>query len=91
MFYKSLLPEDSKSFLCLSSKIQNDFCNINEVKLDTIHPQNNSFDVLVSFSKKGNKNLRGFITEFQIEEYISKDSVRFAERKVYFDIPLLVE
>ncbi|RAR49755.1 toxin-antitoxin system YwqK family antitoxin [Flavobacterium lacus] len=91
MLYKSILPENSKSFVCLSSKIQDNFCNINEVKLDTIHPQNNSFDVLVSFSKKGNKNLRGFITEYQIEGYISKDSFRYAERKVYFDIPLLVE
>lgn len=91
MLYKSILPENSKSFVCLSSKIQDDFCNINEVKLDTIYSQNNSFDVLISFSKKGNKNLRGFVTEFQIEEYISKDSARFAERKIYFDIPLLVE
>lgn len=91
MLYRSILPENSKSFVCISPKIQDDFCNINEVKLDTIYSQNNSFDVLISFSKKGNKSLRGFVTEFQIEEYINKDSARFAERKVYFDIPLLVE
>jgi hypothetical protein len=91
ILYSALLNNDSNSFICLSPKIQENFCNINDVELDTIYPKNNSFDISVRFSKKGKNNLRGFVTEFQIEKYSNKGSVQFAERKVYFDLPIIVE
>lgn len=90
MFYKPIL-ENSNSFICLSPLIEEDFCNINNVTLDTIFAvnSNNIFDIHVSFSKIGNRNLRGFITEYT-KRTVSNDSAEYNERKVYFDIPLTI-
>ena len=74
----------------MSPKIQSDYCNISTVKLDTVYSSNNAFEIPVRFSKKGAKNLRGFITEFRTGQ-TNKDSAQYNERRVYFDIPIIVK
>lgn len=90
MIYDPLFENNSQSFICMSPKIQSDYCNISTVKLDTVYSYNNSFEIPVRFSKKGAKNLRGFVTEFRTGQ-TNKDPAQYNERRVYFDIPIIVK
>ncbi|WP_291100853.1 MULTISPECIES: toxin-antitoxin system YwqK family antitoxin [unclassified Flavobacterium] len=89
--YKPILFLNSNSLICMSPKINKTFCNLNNVKLDTIYSANHNFDIKLSFSTKGNKNLRGFIKEFYNKKADSRDSTTYGDRFIYFDIPIKVD
>lgn len=79
----------SKSFLCLSSEITKEYCNVERMKLDTVWSQDHSFDMKMRFAKPGAKLIRGFITEFT-EQPTKNDSSRYNTRKVYVTLNLFV-
>lgn len=85
--YKSFFI-NSNFFICLSPKIDKNFCNLNTTKLDTIYSNNKDVDINLTFSNKGNKNLRGFIREYYYKE---TDTINPVERFIYLDIPIKVE
>jgi len=85
-FYKPTLSKNSIVFICMSPKIEKNFCNTDKVKLDTVLPVNNKFNFDVAFTKKGKKNLRGFFNEI----FYDKNNNKTGVRKVYFSIPILV-
>lgn len=88
--YKPLLYINSNSIICMSPYIDKSFCNFNKIKLDTIFSNDHNFDIKLSFSKKGNKNLRGFIKEFY-NTTDPKDTIASVESFMYFDIPIKIE
>lgn len=85
--YYPYLHKNSESFLCISPNIDSNFCNVNQISLDSVFSNNNQFDFNVRFNKKGIKNLRGFVHELYYDKHINKT----IERKVYFDLLLKVE
>lgn len=88
--YQSLWGKESMSNYAMSTKISNDFCNIRDVKLDSFRTNNHLLKFYYKFSEKGKKNIRGYVREYGfIEE--SKNNFVFQERKVYFDIPVVIE
>ena len=89
--YKPILFKNSNSIIYMSPKIDRTFCNLNNVKLDSIYSVNHNFDIKLSFSTTGNKNLRGYIKEFYDKKVDEKDSTTHGETFIYFDIPIKVE
>jgi len=83
--YTPLFGDFSLSSATTGSEIDKDFCNINKVALDSILSKNHKFKFKFIFLTKGNKNIRGFIREF------TNRSENNQQRKVYFDIPILIE
>ena len=85
--YNPLLSEESISVACISPKIKENFCNLNNERLDTIFSNKHNFEFKLSFSEIGIKNIRGFIRE----EYFYSNKGKFGERTIYINIPLLIE
>lgn len=88
--YQPLWGDESMSNYAMSTKITNDFCNIRQVKLDSFATQKHLLKFYYKFSEKGKKNIRGYIREYGFIEEVKNDFV-FKERKVYFDIPVVIE
>ena len=88
--YQSLWGNESMSNYAMSTKISNDFCNLRQVKLDSFTTQKHLLKFYYKFSEKGKKNIRGYIREYGFIEEVKNDFV-FKERKVYFDIPVVIE
>lgn len=95
--YNPSISKESKVFFCYSGKIEDNFKNINYVKLDTLI-LNNSFNLTtkLTYSSKGNKNLRGFFLEkFKSIEKDNKNDtlvdIKIITNKMYFDIPIYVK
>lgn len=84
--YQPILSIKSITFLCMSPKIKQDYCNLNTEKLDTLFSENNNFNFKLSFSKVGKKYIRGFIKEIYYDKNIDQTS----ERIIYIDIPFNV-
>lgn len=91
MVYKPFLFKNSNSIIYMSPKIERTFCNLNNVKLDSIYSVNHNFDIKLSFSTKGNKTLRGYIKEFYNKKADEIDSTTYGETFIYFDIPIKIE
>ena len=85
--YAPLFDKKSISFICISPEIERNYCNLKEEKLDTIFSEDQNFDIKLSFSKKGNKTIRGFIREV----YFDKNKGMTGVRSVFINIPFLIE
>lgn len=85
-FYKPALSKNSKVFICMSPKLDNKFCNIDKIKLDTVLSINNKFKYDLVFKKEGTKNLRGFFNEV----FFDKENNKTGIRKVFFTFSLVV-
>ncbi len=81
--YRPIISKNSNAILLSSSDLKMNFCNLNNVKFDTIRWRKNDFYINLIFSKKGKKNFRGFI-----REYAMYNKVDYDERIIYFDIPI---
>ena len=88
--YNSIWGNQSLSSAIIGTELLDNYCNIKEIKLDSILSKEHLFKFNFIFSKKGNKNIRGYIREFGFIEEVKDDFV-FQERKVYFDIPVVIE
>ena len=89
--YKPLLALNSKSYLCISSKIDSDFGNLNDVKLDTIHFENNIIsNYRLLFGTSGIKNIRGFINEYYEKKTNLNDSIVRGDRKLFLEFKINV-
>ncbi|MQP51355.1 MULTISPECIES: hypothetical protein [unclassified Flavobacterium] len=88
--YHSIWEKQSLSSAIIGTEINDNFCNMKEVKLDSILSKEHIFKFNFIFSKSGNKKIRGYIREFGFIEEVKDDFV-FQERKVYFDIPIVIE
>ncbi len=88
--YKPILALNSNVIVCISTKINDDFSNINEIQLDTIWVHDNDLKGLkLYFSESGQKNLRGFVKEYCQKKFNAKDE-GLTERYLYFNIPITV-
>lgn len=82
--YNSLF-QKSTYYIVMSNKIENDYCNFNEVDCNILIPNNGIFNINVTFSKKGFQNLRGMIVE---RTNINKKE---ANRVLFFNIPIQIK
>ena len=85
IYHKPIIALNPDLMLCIGAKVDKNFCNLEKTKIDTAYGDNNIIPVEIIFSKKGKKNLRGFIKEY----YKVKDSS--ASRLIYVDIPIIVK
>jgi len=85
IYHKPIIAANPDLIFCIGTKVDKNFCNLEQTKIDTAYGVNNTIPVEIVFSKKGRKNLRGFIKEY----YTTKDSS--ASRLIYVDIPVNVE
>ena len=87
--YFSYLTKNPTLVVCFSTKIDEKFCNLDKVKLDTMIVQSNKFETKFLFDKKGTYNLRGFIEEHNNLEI---DNIKdYKIRRVYFDRLFIVK
>lgn len=89
--YKPLLALNSNSYLCLSSKIDKDFGNIDQVQLDTIYFEKNLIsNYRLLFRTRGVKNIRGFINEYYDKKPDLNDSIIRGDRRLYLGFTINV-
>ena len=86
IIYTPIIDQKSKAVLYMSPEIDNEFCNIDLIKLDTVFSQNNKFRFSLGFKKKGKKFLRGYINELFLDTKHKQTDVR----TVFFSIPLTI-
>ena len=84
--YKPLLASNSEATIYMSSKINNDFSNLESVTLDAFPLYSHKAIIEMSFKSKGRKNLRGFI-----KESISKTDKSAKSKNTYFDMSIIVK
>ncbi|WP_423740190.1 hypothetical protein V8245_07565 [Flavobacterium columnare] len=84
--YKPLM-KNSVSVLLLGDKnIDDNFCNLKEMKLDTLYFVDNKLEFYQCFKSKGIKKLGGYIFEIKkLKNKVNNHSV-YDERKVYIKI-----
>lgn len=88
--YKPLMKNSISVMLLGDKNIDDDFCNLNKMRLDTLYFVDNKIEFVQSFKSKGNKNIGGYIFEIKkLNKKINNNSV-YDERKVYFKIPFVV-
>lgn len=89
--YVPLLKNKSSTVLFFSTEIDKDFCNVDSIRKDTVPSSGGRFNFLfnVAFKTKGNKNVRGYISEYYYEDTSNKKFVEIQERRVFFDIPIV--
>ncbi|MBF6640427.1 hypothetical protein IVB69_02930 [Flavobacterium sp. J49] len=85
IYHKPLIALNPDLIFCIGTDVDENFCNLEKTKIDTVYGENNIIPVEIIFRNKGKKNLRGFIKEY----YSVKDSS--ASRLIYVDIPMTVE
>ncbi|MET0946671.1 MAG: hypothetical protein ABWY22_14785, partial [Flavobacterium sp.] len=89
--YKRLLGSTSEFWLSISPDVDNKFCNINKINMSNQYSKANQIIAKIGFETPGKKTLRGFISEFK-DSIISGEKVsKIAERRVYFEIPVMVK
>ncbi|WP_306353315.1 hypothetical protein [Flavobacterium sp. '19STA2R22 D10 B1'] len=89
--YKPFM-KNSISVLLLGNKnIDDNFCNLAKIRLDTLYFVDNKLEFNQSFRNKGTKMIGGYIIEFKkVPEKINNHNV-YDERRVYFKIPFEVK
>lgn len=85
--YKPLM-KNSISVLLLGDKdIDDNFCNLEKMRLDTLYFVDNQLEFKQSFKNKGIKNIGGYILEIKkLKNKINNHDV-YDERKVYLKVP----
>lgn len=80
------------SVIYFSPDFDNKFCNINKVKKDGLKSSGNDvvFKINIGFKNKGKKNFRAYIEEHFYEDTNKKEMVNHKTRRVYIDIPIIV-
>ncbi|MFQ6601394.1 hypothetical protein [Flavobacterium sp. C3NV] len=80
------------SLIYFSPDFDNKFCNIDKIKKNGLKSSGNdiSFKINISFKNKGKKYFRGYIEEHFYEDTNNKEVVNHKTRKVYIDIPIIV-
>lgn len=96
--YKPLLALNSNVFMCFSTKINDDYSNLNEIKLDTIYLKNNKItNHKFIFETKGEKIIKAFVKEYIEDTNYTYDItneeeyVEYLERVIFFDFKITVE
>ena len=77
--------------ILISKNISIDYCNLTDVKLDTIYFINNKLEFYQGFKSKGKTNIGGYILEISDRSIRVDNHKEFDERKVYFNIPFEVK
>jgi hypothetical protein len=89
LIYNPLLKNTVSGFLLSREyRLQNNYCNLNEIEVDTLYFVDNKLEFYAKFKNKGKRNIGGYILE--VSEEIRKDR-KYSERKVYLTIPFEVK
>lgn len=88
--YNPIFGRDSRAVVYMSPELKSDYSNLKQVRLDERYSLDNDFDILVRFSSKGSKNLRGYIQESLFLKNKPKDE-QYSMREVYFNIPIVIK
>ena len=84
--YKPVFSDNSISVFFASPNIDDTFCNLSSVKLDTVYSKTNEFIYRITFSKKGIKKIKGYIKEYKNVKNDKDVDVRI----VYVNFPILI-
>ena len=94
--YKPTISKDSEVYICYGSGINENYSNINNIKLDTLVLENLKLTTTIKLSKIGKHNLRGFFYEKHIE-YLHSDkndslvNISTKSNKMYLNIEVFVK
>ena len=89
--YKKILGPKSELILMISPDVDDKFCNIEKINMSKQYSKVNQIIAKIGFATAGKKTLRGYITEFQDSIKTREKMPKIAERRVYFQIPIVVE
>ncbi len=89
--YKKILGPKSEFMLMISPDVDDKFCNIEKINISKQYSKVNQIIAKIGFATAGKKTLRGYITEFQDSIISGEKMPKIAERRVYFQIPIVVE
>lgn len=90
--YEPKFSKDSKFAVYLSQDINQDFSNLNNVKLDTFYSKNkNDIWFGVETKTRGKKNIRGFLEEMHYETNKTRTDLVIKKRFKYFTKEIFVK
>ena len=89
--YKPIVASNSDVIAFLSTDVNYDFSNLNNVIYDTIYFDDFETNVTFEFENPGNYSLRGYIKEFIYKVQTVENPTDYEERIMYVNIPLKIK
>lgn len=88
--YTPMNKKDAIYVINFSFEIDSTFCNVKEVEKYSFKSDNAIFQIPLQLEVKGKHSIRGYIEEHVFKDTLNREIFNHISRKVYIDIPLVV-